>query len=128
MRIVIAFAALALATTAAFAGSRSPQPVSVTLNADNSGSFRGNIGDARASTDANQEIGCTVGGSTVLWAYCTATQADGRAAWCLLNSPQQLQAVAAIGPLSTVSVSFDKYQNCTQVEIDNYSYNRPVTP
>src|SRR5206468_934308 len=98
------------------------------LNADGSGSFRGNVGDARASGDTVQAIGCASGGSTVSWGYCTATAADGRGAWCLLNSAQQQQAVALIGPLSTVSVYFDKTNNCTQVEIDTFSYTRPVTP
>jgi hypothetical protein len=116
------------AATPAFAGNKQTHPVSVTINGDGSGQFSGSIGDARASADANQFIGCSFTGSTVASGYCYAVDAAGRGDYCLLNSTVQQTAVGTIGPSSWIQVSWDARNNCEFVRVDNFSYNRPVAP
>lgn len=120
--------ALALVAAPALAGYKQSAPVSITMNTDGSGEFSGALGDARASSDGVQYIGCAFGAGSGPWGWCYAVDAAGRNAWCLLNSAGQLQALGAIGPSSHIRVDFDRSFNCTSLQIDNFSYSRPVTP
>jgi hypothetical protein len=120
--------ALALVAAPALAGNKQTAPVSITMYSDGSGVFSGALGDARASADGNQWIGCAFGGGSAPWAWCYAIDATGRNAWCLANNAAQLQAVGAIGPMSKLTVNFDRTTNCTSIQVDNFSYTRPATP
>ena len=127
MRTILALT-VALAAAPAFAGNKTTNYVHVTINADGSGEMSGSIGDARASADGTQFIGCSFTGSTIASGYCYAIDASNRGDYCLLNSAVQQQAVGMIGPFSWIDVQWDNHNNCTIVRVDNFSYNRPVTP
>ena len=127
MRTPIALA-LALVATPALAGNKATAPVQYSLHSDGSFSFSGSVGDARASADGNQFIGCSFTGSTIASGYCYAVDALGRGNYCLLGTDPQLRAVATIGPMSWISVDSDARNGCINVRVDNFSYYRPVTP
>jgi hypothetical protein len=120
--------ALALVAAPALAGYRQTAPVRITLNADGSGEFSGSLGDARASSDGVQYIGCAFGSGSGPWGWCYAVDAAGSNAWCLLNSAAQLQALGVIGSSSHLHVYYDRSFNCTSLQVDNFSYSRPATP
>lgn len=122
--------ALALVAAPALAGNRQSAPVTISFSPDGSGSFSGALGDARASGDSSQWIGCAFGAGTsnAPWSYCYAVDAAGHNAWCYANNAPQLQVVGLIGPSSKLTVYFDRSGNCSSIQVDNFSYTRPTSP
>jgi hypothetical protein len=121
----LGFALALVAAAPALAGYRQTAPVTVTNNGDGSGSFSGALGDARASSDSTQYIGCAYGGT---WGWCYAVDARGATAWCLANSAAQMSTIPLVGPSSKLTVYYDRTNNCTSIQVDNFSYTRPAAP
>ena len=94
------------------------------------GNFAGTPGDARASSDSMQYIGCVIAGRpSGVTGACSARNSAGVTRSCGFSSAGGFaQAVASISTFSNIAIWHDTGGNCTTVQVDNNSYNRPVTP
>jgi hypothetical protein len=125
--VFIALGAAAFAATA-YAGRISTGPVGV------SGSFGyGNLGDARASADDQQMIGCNTFG----WAqttgpgyvFCWAVTAEGKQLACSKqDNASFVNAASAVGPASYISFGVDKEGYCDSLDVQNFSAYTPMVP
>jgi hypothetical protein len=110
----------ALLSLPADAGQKFVYEVTVAVSA-----AYGSLGSARASSDANQMIGCSSYGNS---GYCYARDRNNSSAMCLWSTPAQAQAVASLTDLSYIYFTFDSSGNCATVYVANYSYFLPPTP
>lgn len=117
--------ALAASATTAVAGSKLRFEVMVTAT-----SAQGSMGSARASSDSNQFIGCTVvGGPFGTGGSCAAVDRAGVFKTCSVpaaSAATMLPAIEAIGSASYIAFSFDASGNCTSVQASNLSYIAPM--
>jgi hypothetical protein len=95
--------------------------------------FSGSIGDARASADNLQSIGCSLSGAAnVLYGQCYATDATGNSRVCNFEgstNPAMVQALSTLTPYSVLTVSIDtQYSTCLGIGVDNSSSYLPVAP
>jgi hypothetical protein len=108
--------------TQALAGYKVSFPVVISAT-----SFGGTLGDIRASSDAIQYLGCVTRNGSA--GNCTGKNTAGVTKSCAFNMTNNLaQAVATIGNLSNVVVWFDSSGWCTNIQVDNSSYSRPMSP
>jgi hypothetical protein len=126
--IVLSAALVFLGTSAnVHAGQKTTAFVSV----DNNAEFLGSPGDARASADNSQRIGCNVfanKGSTP-YGFCFARDAAGNSRACSMGDATAFTAaLASMTPASLLVVSFDANGNCTGIEVSNSSNYTPMTP
>jgi len=107
------------------AGSRSTGFVHITPGSLANGS----LGDARASADPNQYIGCIVEGTPGpnWFTNCLAKDSAGNTLTCQSFDPTIAQAAQAISSISAVTFIVSG-GTCTAVLVGNASYNRPMTP
>jgi hypothetical protein len=90
-------------------------------------SFGGTLGDIRASSDTRQYLGCVTRSGYA--GTCTAKDASNVTKTCVFNTTNGLdRAVALIGNMSNVVVWYDANGYCTDIQVDNSSYNRPMVP
>jgi len=94
----------------------------------------GSKGDARASGDGNQYIGCRIyynagnSGATTL-AQCFAHDSASGFFWCQSSLPEVLTVVSSINDASYVSIGAPSSgSTCSYVQVDSLSYSRPMTP
>ena len=130
---VLWLGALALCSAAAFAGLKSSVPVTVTVNADASGTAAGNFTTARFSANDVEMIGC---GYRVLatptgpsrFGFCQARTAAGVNGFCNLDSttlPEIYAVVSGISDYSYVSFSWNAAGICTRVQVSTQSFYIP---
>jgi hypothetical protein len=89
----------------------------------------GVIGDARASADSTQYIGCEVYGdaSGAADAECYARDSAGTTLYCTTSSPAILQAAASIGVDSYIQFGVTGTA-CSFLRVTKASLYRPKTP
>lgn len=123
---------LMLMTTAAMAGTVSSVPVSVTVNADLSGSAFGNMVSARTSADTQQLIGCSIqrvlnatSGAVTAYGYCQARNATGTLGFCSTDNASLLDAVQGIADNSYVSFAWRADGTCTRINVSTQSFYIP---
>jgi hypothetical protein len=122
---IVACAALASTALAGYKFHANP-PVLVT-----SSSGSGILGDARASANNIERIGClTYGyaGSTSGYTFCSAVDAGYKNAACSSTNPSIVQAASAIGPASSITFRFDASGTCTSLDVQNFSEYTPMVP
>jgi hypothetical protein len=89
----------------------------------------GALGTARASADANQQIGCrveaTTGGN---FARCIARTSAGAYLECTTGSAAIVQAAAAIGPATRIYFTENLNGTCTGLHTQNESNWKPMVP
>ncbi len=96
---------------------------------DGSTYAEGSVGDARASSDGNQYIGCTIDtySTGVPVVGCFARNAAGTGIGCSTTNANFV-AVAA-GITANSYLAFDASSGtCTFLEVADYSYFTPTTP
>jgi hypothetical protein len=123
---------LTLLATAAIAGTVSSVPVSVTVNADLSGSAYGNLASARQSADSQQFIGCSIQraanpttGIVTAGGYCQARNASGTMGFCSTTDATLLDAVQGIADYSYVSFAWRADGTCTRINVSTQSFYIP---
>jgi len=125
--IVVAGLAVALLAIGSLvrAGTKATGRVSITPGTLATGS----LGDARASLDGNQYIGCIVQGvpGPGWFTNCLARDAAGNTLSCQSFDPTIAQAAQAVSSMSAITFNVSGI-NCTSVLVGNSSYNRPMTP
>jgi hypothetical protein len=118
-----------LAAGAAMAGYKLSSQVSVTQNADGSGSARGALGSARNSVDSLQYIGCEHYVYTspffVDTMHCFARTSAGVVATCYSTEPTFIAAAASMSGDSYVSFTFDSNAVCTSFVVGHKSQYEP---
>jgi hypothetical protein len=126
---ILLCAALACIAVAMPADAGEKTATHVTLAAD---WFSGTYGDARASSDANQELSCSVnisGGGGAPTAFCIAQDSTGQLKACFIkDATPYLPALATLTPFSSLWVSFDSNGSCLYLNVENSSYFTPITP
>ena len=115
---------LLVAMTSSFAGKKTAFPVTVNY------AFQfasGTIGDARASADTNQMIGCGVTSSPTngTGMNCWATDSAGNTATCYSYNAELVKAAQAIGNDSYIFFYFDASGFCTYLNVSGSSHYRP---
>ena len=124
--LLAAVASTLLATTA-WAGYRYAVPVQINVLGRTA---KGSLGDARASADTRQVIGCRVlsgagGGSTV---SCYATDAAGTSVQCSSADASLIATGRALTGDSLLTFTWDPAGTCTSLQIEVYSSNTPLQP
>lgn len=111
----------------AAAGFRSAYQVQV--NTDTRQAW-GSLGTARASSDSNQYISCSVYGysSSAGSARCEARTATNVRATCYSSNPSIIQAIAALDGDGYVLFNWDTSGSCTYVATSSGSLWAPKAP
>jgi hypothetical protein len=109
----------------ALAGVHERDPVYVDTSSYPSG--QGTVGDPRSSVDTHQYIGCSAtsyasGGS---YASCSATDANGKSAYCYTYNADLRQAVLGIKGDSYVAFFGSPSGQCTTIIVSNGSSYAP---
>jgi hypothetical protein len=112
----------------ALAGWKWPQNVQVTNTI-----FSGTPGDVRASADDVQTIQCyTIGyGTRAPYGVCAAKDITGKSKMCTFDAkviPGFAQALATMSDISNITVWFNTDGTCSQIQVQNASFNRPSSP
>lgn len=124
-------AALAIASLSlpATAGSRNPPSVpAVTVNTAGR-SASGSLGQAHNSSNAYESIYCYVSGYETWTAVsCAAVNSSNVFAACNITNPPRpmLDALAAIGPDSSISFTWSSTHKCTNISVwtDSRTYTK----
>jgi hypothetical protein len=124
--IALVVACLAVVgASVAFAGTKDYRPV--VINTASNVAY-GSTGDARASGDTQQNIGCNLQGyDSGIYAYCEARNSAGVSRYCTSYSTSLVQAAAATSPGSYLYFAWNG-GTCTEISAVNNSRYRPVTP
>ena len=90
----------------------------------------GSMGSARASTDSNQQIGCTTynSGGTDNYGYCSARDPSGTYKQCSWSGSQWTTTINAMTASSWIWFYWDANGNCTFITLQNDSSQLPSTP
>jgi hypothetical protein len=136
MKTIAVIAVVAGLAGVAQAGNKSgmiPTVVSYNAGTLQSGGYAGGqVGDARASADIYQAIGCTVtygSGFSGPQATCSATDASGNFAFCASTNAGFVAAVQAMTSNSYIYFTWaaNTYA-CTYIEVNNSSTHLPLQP
>jgi hypothetical protein len=126
-KMLIAALAVVVMTGSGWAGLKISSAVFISTT--NSYAY-GSMGSARASADANQNIGCdsyNSGGSS-LYGYCHAQDSAGLYKQCFWQGASYASTVASAAPGSSIWFYWDTNGNCTFIEVSNGSQYAPLTP
>jgi len=124
MKKAVALVGFLLAAGLTHAGTKYSLPVTV-----GSTYAWGSIGDARASGDYLQYIGCMVQGATTNSATCTARDAAGHYLSCYTTDPDLIMAAAAISSDSVVEFYLlSGTGTCRFINVNNASQYTPRQP
>ena len=118
----LTLAALMLTTTFANAGAKRSYPVSITKNADGSGTASGSTASARSSADANQEVYCSLGANT---GACVLKDATGKTLACSTSDAAMVEIIRHFGTDSFLQISANTAGACTSVRVSNMSSLAP---
>jgi hypothetical protein len=131
----LSFAAIAAAFgigSEAHAGLRSPVPVAAVRYSNGQVYAAGNMSTARYSADAIQWIGCSTYTFATGTQYisCGAKNASGFYVGCSINTTQTgywnfRDAFLAVGDYSYISFSSDTQGRCSNISVQDYSYQLP---
>lgn len=128
---LFAAAVLALGSSAALAGLVMDQPVTVTVNADGSGSAAGNMVTARFSKNDVEFIGCGVrrtddgAGGLNVFAFCQAADAANVQGFCTTTNPGLLQSIGDIDDFSFITFSWTAAGECRSIGSSTQSFYIP---
>ena len=123
--ILIAALACAVVGGTASAGFKLSGPVVI------SGTLAfGTVGDARASANTVEYIGCSVTGSTTsgLSATCGARDANSNNKSCSTSDPGLVQVAANVKAFSWIAFTHNTSGQCLTLAVYNYSYYPPMVP
>lgn len=129
---LIAVAMLGLGSSAALAGLVQDQPVTVTLNADGSGSAAGNMATARFSKNDVEFIGCGVrriddgAGGLTAFAFCQAADAANVQGFCTTENPGLIQSIGDIDDFSFITFSWNAAGECRSIGTSTQSFYIPA--
>lgn len=120
-KIAITLAAAGiLASSAAYAGAKWVYPVSVSKNADSSGSFVGTLGSTRNSADTSNYLGCYYENFTAAYGsrqYASCAAYDGKTfASCGTGDPALTNTIEHLQGDEYLWVQFDANGNCTRCQ------------
>ena len=117
-------AVVALAATAAVAGSVDTSTVSVWTDSSGQLSANGTFKPTRNSTDTKQYIGCSFYAYDTgsFFAVCYATSASGQYASCSTTDANMLKVVATLNPASYLYFVANSDGTCDRVITSNASY------
>jgi hypothetical protein len=123
------FAATIAFSSMAFAGENFSSGVSVTQPpyAGQPAYASGSIYGARHAADPYSFVGCqivTYSGSSVT-AYCYATDSSDHTANCMTTDANQIHAIESLTEYTYIYFSTDGYGHCSEVDVDNYSFELP---
>lgn len=127
----LSMAILGLASSAAFAGLVQSVPVSVTANADGSGTASGHMLTARTSANAVEYIGCGVRryedstGAVTAYGFCQATTAASVNGFCSTQNAELLDAIQSISAYSYVLFSWRADGTCRMIGNSTQSFYLP---
>jgi hypothetical protein len=126
-KAIFAVLCIGVLTGTAWAGMKFVQPV--TINTTYSYAY-GSMGSARASSDSNQQIGCTTynSGGTNNYGYCSARDASGNYKSCSWSGSQWTSTINAMTSASWIWFYWDASGNCTFITLQNDSSQLPSTP
>jgi hypothetical protein len=127
----VAIAALALGSSAAWAGLEQPAPVVVTLNADGSGSAIGAQSTARFSKNKVEYIGCGLRrfddglGGGFIFGFCQASTADEVLGFCQTENPVLLSSIGDQDDYSFITFSWNAAGDCLGIGNSTQSFYIP---
>ena len=129
---LIAIAAVAFTSSAAWAGLEQPQPVVVTLNPDGSGSAIGAQSTARFSKNKVEYIGCGLRrfddgfGGTFIFGFCQASTADEVLGFCETENPFLIQSIGDQDDYSFITFSWNADGQCRGIGNSTQSFYIPL--
>ena len=90
----------------------------------------GAIGDARASSDSHEYIGCATIAPTSgsVYGWCAATDPTGHFVSCSWSTAEQAAAVATLTPQSWIYFLINTNGTCGEIAVENLSYYQPAAP
>lgn len=128
---LIAIGGLVLGSSAAMAGLVNEFPVTVTLNADGSGSAAGSMTTARFSKDLVQYIGCGIrrfddgAGGVFVFGFCQASTASEVLGFCESDNPALLSAIGDQDDFSFITFDWNSAGECTGIGNSTQSFYIP---
>jgi len=128
--IVASLAAGLALQSAANAGQRFASPVTIGHSTGAYATYAyGSFHQALSTSDHHEYIGCAMSSdvSSTDYIYCWAADATGHNyASCYAGNPfgPSRQAVSSVGEYSRIYFSADSSGHCTDVYVDNSTYNR----
>jgi hypothetical protein len=128
----IAAGVLALGSSATLAGLVSDVPVTITLNADGSGSANGSMVTARFSKNGVEFIGCGVrriddgAGGVVLFAFCQAADAANVQGFCSTENPNLIASIDGQDDFSFITFSWNAAGECRSIGNSTQSFYIPT--
>jgi hypothetical protein len=128
---LMAIGALVLTSSAALAGLVTITPVSVTVNADASGSALGSMSAARFSKDDVEYIGCGVrrvdtGAGVIVFGFCQASTAAGVVGICNTENRDLLASIGDQDDFSFITFSWDSAGVCRAIGNSTQSFYIPA--
>lgn len=113
-----------------YAGMKTPSPVSIYVSSDGSWTASGSFGDARASSDTKQFIGCSLTldmnafpGYTI---NCTAINSTGLTKICMSTRSVYIPVVQSVTDFSQLFIQGTPNGECLMIVVSNYSNYRPI--
>ena len=138
LKQVISIGALVLGSSAAIAGNVQPAQVTITLNADGSGSATGDLFSARFADNDFEVIGCGVrrydDGVDGVYAYifCQAANEvsvnadpENGSKICYSENPALIEALASLNDYSYITFAWDAEGTCTAIGNSTNSFYLP---
>ena len=118
--LILALAGGLLTATAALAGLRMSDPVTID---DGKSSAKGDLGAVRNTTDTVQEIGCIMESATM--AFCYATNSAGVSRSCTTSDPNLVANVRGLNGDSRLFFHWDTTGACTFIGTETASWTDP---
>ena len=81
----------------------------------------GALGSIRNSSDTKQFADVTVRDNA--WAWLVVVDANGKAASCTTTDPNLIATASAVSAASYIYFEFDRYGECTTLDVRNGSYH-----
>lgn len=130
---VILFMSIAMTafSVVAMAGYTQPAPVTITLEADGSGTAIGDMVTARFSDNDVEVIGCGIrvyddgAGGTFQYGFCQATDSMETRGFCSTMRSDILDTMKATGDYSFVTFAWNAAGECTHVGFSTQSFYIP---
>jgi hypothetical protein len=120
-------AAVAMGGSAATAGMKRVEPVSVTRNTDGSGYASGSIGSTRNEPSTTSYLTCSLAkfGAGSLQVFCSAQDAGGDYVYAYSTDPDLVRVVGQAGEGSWLNFSWDTSSKITNFTNEVSSWSAP---
>ena len=134
LRHLVSAFALALFTTLAIAGNTQPAPITVTLNADGSGSASGDMITARFAENEFEFIGCGIriyddgAGGTYQWGFCQVADSTDTRGFCSTMRTDLLDIMKATSDYSFITFAWNADGECNHIGFSTQSFYIPEKP